>query len=217
MARLKAYWFKINSNEATGVIIVGCNPLGCLIARLFQDTGESVVLIDTDKKACQKAKAENLKVILSSGLDHKVLEQVGIESMGTFLALTNNGEVNKVLAQRVREEWAPPHVLAVFPHNSSNQTKVNQTKVNQAFMSQVPIKTWNQYLNDKQVKLGRVMVKEAEFSFQKARLQALVDSGELLPLLVKRKNRLQVVNAAQEWLAKDEIIYLLHDSLAWLA
>ena len=176
IARLKAYWFKIISPEATGVIIVGCNSVGRLIARLFQDTGESVVLIDTDKKACQKAKAENLKVILGNGLEREALEQAGIESMGTFLALTNNGEVNLALAQRVREEWAPPHVLAVFPHNSQNQTKVNQ-----AFMSQVPIKTWNQYLNDQQVKLGRVMLKEAEFSESKARLQALVSSGELLP------------------------------------
>ncbi|MCG8368243.1 MAG: sodium:proton antiporter, partial [Pseudanabaenales cyanobacterium] len=38
----------ITSTQATGAVIVGCNPLSLLIARLFQERGESVVLIDTN-------------------------------------------------------------------------------------------------------------------------------------------------------------------------
>jgi len=128
--------------------------------------------------------------------------------MGTFLALTSNGEVNSVLAQRAVEEFQPPRVLAAFPDLSSAGS--NKGKIGQAFIGKVPIKTWNQYISDGQVKLGKTILKQAGLSFQQAHLQALIRSGELLPLLVKRQY-LQVVKAGEEWLAGDEIIYILHD------
>lgn len=214
-ARWVAGWLKIASSEARGAVIVGCNPVGRLTGRLFQEAGESVVMIDTDPESCQKAKDDNLQVFQSSGLDPDVLEEAGIESIGTFLALTSNGEVNLVLAQRAVEEFSPPRVLAIFPQNpQANLTankKTNKVKVNQAFVSALPIKIWNQYINDGQVKLGRTVLKEEGLAFQQAHLQALMRSGELVPLLVRRKDSLQVVKATEEWRAGDEISYLLHD------
>lgn len=209
-ARLVANWLQITSHEATGAVIVGCNDLGRLLARLFKEAGESVVLIDTDREACRKAEAEGLSVFQSSGLDSEVLTEAGINSMGTFIALTNNGEVNLVLAQRAVEEFQPPKVLAIFPQNNLNNSN-SKSKVSQAFIAQLPIKIWNNYLNEGQVKLGKTVLKEPELSFQQAHLQALIRSGELLPLLVKRKENLQVVKASEEWQLGDEIIYLLHD------
>ncbi|ACK69888.1 sodium/hydrogen exchanger [Gloeothece citriformis PCC 7424] len=211
-ARWVAKCLKITSAEATGAVIIGCNPLGRLIARLFQERGESVVLIDTDPEACQKAEEENLPVFQSSGLDADVLEEAGISSMGTFMALTSNGEVNLVLAQRAVEEFEPPRVLAVFPRNTgTNSPNQNKTKVNQAFIEQVPIKTWNQYITEGQIKLGKTILKQPEFSLQQAHLQALIRAGELLPLLLLRDNNLQVVTPSESWQLKDELIYLLHD------
>ena len=194
-------------------MIVGCNPLGRLIGRLFQEQGESVVMIDTDPEACSKAQEDNLKVFQSSGLDPDALEEAGLESMGTFLALTSNGEVNSVLAQRAMEEFEPPRVLAVVTGKESvnSATSKTKTKVSQAFVAQTPIKTWNKYLSDGQIKLGKTVLKEDGLSFQQAHLGALIRSGELLPLLVKKSNKLQVVKASEEWSAGDEIIYLLHD------
>ncbi|MBD2084044.1 cation:proton antiporter [Coleofasciculus sp. FACHB-542] len=207
-ARWVAHWLQINLQEATGAVIIGCNPLSRLIARLFQEQGESVVLIDTDPEACQKAEQENLRVFLSSGLDTEVLEEAGLDSMGTFLAMTNNGEVNLVLAQRASEEFRPPRVLAVFPQAN---TPTNNSKVHQAFIPNLSIKNWNQYLNDGQVKLGKTSLKEPGFSFQQAHLQALIRSGELVPLLFLREGRFQVVPATEDWEAGDQIIYVLHD------
>ncbi len=55
------------------------------------------------------------------------------------------------------------------------------------------------------------VLKEAEFSFQLAHLQALIRAGEMLPLLVKRNDNLQVAVAKEEWQVGDEIHYLFHD------
>jgi len=211
-ARWVANWLQINrSSGATGAVIIGCNPLSRLIARLFQERGESVVLIDTDPEACEKAEQENLRVFQSSGLDIEVLEEAGLESMGTFLAMTSNGEVNLVLAQRAVEEFQPPRVLAVFPRDPQANPTNNKTKVNQAFVPQLPIKSWNQYLNEGQVKLGKTVLKEPGFGFQRAHLKALIRSGELLPLLVEREANFQIVSTSEDWQPGDQIIYLLHD------
>jgi Trk K+ transport system NAD-binding subunit len=211
-ARWVANFLQINRhNEATGAVIIGCNPLSRLIARLFQERGESVVLIDTDPEACQKAEQENLRVFQSSGLDIDVLEEAGLDSMGTFLAMTTNGEVNLVLAQRAAEEFEPPRVLAVFHRDPQANTTSNNTKVNQAFVPQLPIKAWNQYISDGQVKLGQTVLKEPGFAFQQAHLQALIRAGELVPLLMEREANFQVVPVTEEWQPGDQIIYLLHD------
>jgi NhaP-type Na+/H+ or K+/H+ antiporter len=201
---------QISSKQATGVVIVGCNPLSLLIARLFQQRGEDVVMIDTDPECSQAAEAENLRVIISSALDTGVLDDAGLESMGTFLAMTNNGEVNFVLAQRAAEEFNPPRVLAVFPRASSANTN-NSNKVSQAFISDFTIKTWNEYLDDGQVTLGKTTFNAVDFSNQQAYLQALIDTGELVPILIERDKRLEIIPATQEWEIGDRIIYLLHD------
>jgi NhaP-type Na+/H+ or K+/H+ antiporter len=211
-ARWVARWLKITSSEAKGAVIIGCNSIGRLIGRLFQEAGESVVLIDTDFDDCKKAAAENLPVFQSSGLDAQVLTEAGIHSMGTFIALTSNGEVNQVLAQRAAEEFKPPKVLAVFPQNTTASN--NKTKVNQAFLDRLPIKTWNEYIDKGQIKLGKTKLTdtESELASQQNHLQNLIEAGELLPLLVKRQNNLQIVKAQEEWQGGDEIVYLLHDS-----
>jgi NhaP-type Na+/H+ or K+/H+ antiporter len=205
-----AQWLQITSKDVTGVVIVGCNPLSLLIARFFQERGENVVMIDTDPECLVQAEAQNLRVIASSGLDAAVLEEAGLASMGTFLAMTSNGEVNFVLAQRAAEEFKPPRVLAVFPRDPQASISVSN-KVNQAFIPDLAIKTWNEYLNDGRVKLGTTTLNELEFSTQCDRIQEKIRTGVLIPLLVEREERLQIMPVNQDWEIGDRIIYLLHD------
>ena len=206
-ARWVAKGLKITSSAATGAVIVGCNPLGRLIGCLFQEQGENVVLIDTDARACQQAKEDGLTVMQSSGLDTKILQEAGIESMGTFLVLTNNSEVNLVLAQRAREEFHPPRVLAAF----AGTPNPDKNKVNQVFLPSFSVKEWNQYLDDNQIKLGKTIFKGNDLSEQQTRLTKLIENGELLPLLLRRDNSLQVVTEREEWRTGDELIYILRD------
>ena len=210
-AGLVAKWLKIASTEATGAVIVGCNPLSLLVARLFIERGEYVAIIDTDPLACIQAEAENIPFYLSSALDPEVLEEAGLSSIGTFIAMTSNGEVNFVLAQRAAEEFNPPKVLAVFPRDPLINNGSNQTKISQAFLPELAIKTWNDYLSDGRVKLGNTTLVEPGLEFQQAHLQALTRAGELIPLLLEREGRGQIVSANEEWIEGDRLIYLLHD------
>lgn len=210
-ARWVAGWLQITSKEATGALIVGCNPLGLLIARLFQERGEDVAMIDTDPEACEKASGQNFRVFLSSALNTAVLEEAGLAKMGTFLAMTSNGEVNYVLAQRAVEEFKPPRVLAVFPRAGQANTLGSNNKIDQAFVPDLTLKTWNDYISDGRVKLGSTTLDESGFAFQQAHLQALILAGELVPLLLEREERLQVLPATEQLQPGDRLIYLLHD------
>ena len=211
-AKLVANWLQITSPQATGAVIIGSNPLSRLIARLFQERGESVVLIDTDAEACRLAEEENLKFFISSALDVGVLKEAGLASAGTFIAMTSNGEVNLVLAKKAVEEFKPPRVLAIFPRDPQvNVSNNNKNKIHQPFIPQIDLKQWNQYLNDGAIKLGETVIKDAGFEFQEIHLQALIRSGELVPLLIERDEHLQVIPATEEWEPGDKIIYLLHD------
>lgn len=199
----------ITSKAATGVVIAGSNPISRLIARFFQERGEEVVLIDTDPLACEQAEAEGFTVYLSSALDPKVLEEVGLASLGTFIAMTNNGDVNLVLAQHAAEEFHPPRVLAIFP--SENNADDSKQKVQSAFINEFSLENWNEYLRQREVKLGETLLKQSGLDFQVAHLQALIRAGELVPLLIERQGTLQVISAFLSWQAGDNIIYLLHD------
>jgi NhaP-type Na+/H+ or K+/H+ antiporter len=211
-AKALALALGITSARTTGAVIIGCTPLGRLIAALFQSQGESVVLIDTDLEACQAAKDQDLPVVHSSGLDPNILEEAGINSMGTFLALTSNGEVNLVLAQHAQEEFNPPRVLAVMPTPTpETQSSLKNNKGIQIFIDQQRFKTWNQYIKDDQVKLGRLNFSETDLVQQQARIQGLIEGGELLPLMMRRNGNLQLIKNTETWAAGDEMFYLLHD------
>ncbi|QLE55315.1 sodium:proton antiporter [Nostoc sp. TCL26-01] len=201
---------QITSQQAKGAVIVGCNPLSLLIARFFQERGENVVLIDTDPECVAQAEAQNIRIIASSALDGEVLAEAGLASMGTFLAMTSNGEVNFVLAERASEEFNPPRVLAVFPRDPQANGAAN-SKIQQAFVSDLAIKTWNEYVNDGRVKLGTTTLNASEFASQQGHIQDKIRAGVLVPLLVERAERLQILPANQDWEVGDRIIYLLHD------
>lgn len=202
---------KITSDQATGVMIVGCNPLGRLIGGLMEKEGETAILIDTNKEECNKAKQDNLTVYESSALDHDFLEQAGIDSVGTFIALTNNADVNLMVTQRALEEFAPPRILAIFPHNEENKIKTNKQKIIGAFIPNISVKQWNNYLTDGQFKLGKTIIKP-DMEAQKIHLNTMIESGDLLPLLLKREGKTTIVSVGEEWQTGDEIIYLLRDS-----
>lgn len=206
-----AQLLQITSKQATGAVIVGCNPLSLLIARFFKERGETVVMIDTDEEASQQAQAQNLRVLTSSALDENVLEEAGLDSVGTFLAMTKNGEVNFVLAQRTAEEFDPPRALAVFPRDPQAGGSKNKSKVLQAFLPDLKIKIWNQHITNEQVKLGTMTFKDPGFSLQKIQLQALIRTGDLLPLFVEREEKIHILAASETWQVGDRIIYLLHD------
>jgi NhaP-type Na+/H+ or K+/H+ antiporter len=211
-ARYVARWLGLTKADAVGAVMVGCSPLSLLIARLIQDYGDPVVLIDTNESAREEAAKEGIEVLISSALDHDVLEQAGLNKAGTFLAMTKNGEVNAVVAQRALEEFQPPRVIAVMPQDKDLGDIPNQGNLKEAKTPKLSLKKWNTYLTDGEVRLGETRLRSDDAELQQAHLAALIRSGEMVPLLVERDKTLQVALGWEVWQVGDRILYLLHDA-----
>jgi len=212
-ARWMAQLLGINATGTTGIVIVGCNPLSYLVARLFQEQNETAVLIDTDLQACSLAEQQGLTAIASSALDTDVLDQAGLERIGTFLAATSNGAINQVIAQRATEEFSPPRVFSLLPRDSAANAEATEgsKKVKPAFLPQLPLKSWNRYLSDREIRLGETTLSDTQRSRQLKHLRSLIDNGRILPLILKTDNQLLLVSNLEEGKAGDRLLYLYHD------
>ena len=214
-AGVVAGWLGITRAAAVGAVIVGCNPLSLLIARLMKEYGDPVVMIDTNEAAVESAGQEGIELLISSALDRAALEKAGLGTAGTFLAMTKNGEVNAVVAQRALEEFQPARVVAVVPQDTSLGDLSSEGYGEGSKGAQTPrlsLKQWNTYLRDGEVRLGETWLRAETLDLQQVNLTALVRSGDLLPLLVERTDTLRVALGQETWEAGDRILYLWHDS-----
>lgn len=204
-----AQLLNLTSSQLTGLVIVGCSPLNLIVGRLFQEAGEPVVLIDTDETAAAAAAEENLKIILSSAFDADVLEDAGLVTAGTLLAGTSNGEVNAVIARRALEEFQPPRVLAVLPQAKAAGEPASAAGVQPALTTLLGLKTWNTYIHDGAVRLGETQLQGDPD--QQRHLQALIETGLLMPLTIASEGQLQVALLDFDWLASGCLTYLYYD------
>jgi NhaP-type Na+/H+ or K+/H+ antiporter len=212
-AKLLAKILGLDQSDISGLVVVGGNPIGILVARLFQANGQRVALIDTSAELCKQAMEYDIPAFVSNGLNSRSLAEAGLDAMGTFVALTINTDVNIVIAQLALKEFNPPKVFAVYvkeasPENDSDRN--GEAAIQQAFSARVPIKTWNQYILQREVRVGEFLLTEEELSEQLNRFNTMFNAGILLPLLFERKSQLQIVSADMSWEKGDRIVYLLH-------
>jgi NhaP-type Na+/H+ or K+/H+ antiporter len=205
-AKFVAKLLGLNQPDISGLVIVGSNPIGILVARLFQANGQNVAIIDTSADLCRQAEMYDIPTFVSNGLEAKSLAEAGLDSVGTFLALTVNIDVNIVIAQLVVKEFNPPKVLAVYVRDGDRRSQ----SVQQAFSDRLPIKTWNQYILQREVRVGEFLLTEAEMADTLNNFNTMFNSGQLLPLLFERKGQLQIVSADMTWEKGDRIVYLLY-------
>ncbi|MEA5485782.1 MULTISPECIES: cation:proton antiporter [Pseudanabaena] len=208
-AKLVAKLLGLNQPDISGLVVVGSNPIGILVARLFQANGQRVAIIDTSAELCKQAAEYNIPAFVSNGLDAKSLAEAGLDSVGTFVALTINTDVNIVIAQIAAKEFNPPKVFAVYIKEAESDRN-GEPEVQQAFSARVPIKTWNQYVLQREVRVGEFLLTEEELQEQLNRFNTMFNAGILLPLLFERKGQLQIVSADMIWEKGDRILYLLY-------
>jgi len=163
-------------------------------------------VVDTSLDACQQAFADNIPAFEGNGLDLKVLTEAGLDSVGTFIALTANSDLNLVIAQRVEEEFHPAKVYGIYHKNELLSKEIMGKDIQQAFGSQVAVKSWCESIDR-----GAAILTESaiETEMELSQLNLLHQNGELLPLLLERSQQLQIVAANSVWQIGDRLIYLL--------
>ena len=94
-------------------IIVGCGRLGANLANTLSDEGSNVLIIDKNKNAFRKLSPSfGGLAVTGDGTDSDVLQEAQIDKADVLVVVTNNDNVNVMIAQIAREIFKVKRVIA---------------------------------------------------------------------------------------------------------
>jgi trk system potassium uptake protein TrkA len=95
------------------VVVVGCGRLGSLLAGLLSQVGSSVVVIDRNEAAFEMLAPEFSGFrITGDAVEMEVLQNAKVHKAGCLLAVTEDDNVNLMVAQVAHEIFKVPRVMA---------------------------------------------------------------------------------------------------------
>lgn len=94
-------------------IVIGCGRLGANLANTLSDEGGNVLIMDKDKSAFRKlALSFGGLAVTGDGTDFDALQEAQMDQADVVVAVTNNDNVNVMIAQIARELFKVQHVIA---------------------------------------------------------------------------------------------------------
>ncbi len=94
-------------------IIIGCGRLGANLANTLSDKGENVLIMDQTQDSFRRLGSNygGLSVV-GNGIDLKKLKEARIEQATAVIAVTNNDNVNIMVAQIAKYMYKTERVIA---------------------------------------------------------------------------------------------------------
>ncbi|MDR1272492.1 MAG: Trk system potassium transporter TrkA [Clostridiales Family XIII bacterium] len=107
------------------VMIAGGGKSGYYLARLLEDFGASVKIIEMDKARCQYLSTHLSNVLILNGdaTDNDLLEEEDISSMDAFVSTTGFDEENLLLALRAKREGVEDVIAKISRENFGDLVK----------------------------------------------------------------------------------------------
>ena len=94
------------------IIIVGYGRVGTQLVRLLAHKDHSIVIIDKERGALEKAPEEaGVRVLMGDAVDPDMLRQAGADTADILLALTREENTNLMVAQMARIAFKVPKVI----------------------------------------------------------------------------------------------------------
>ena len=95
------------------IVIMGCGRVGSTLAHILEDNGHSVAVIDRDPQAFRRLRAGfRGRRVTGIGFDRDVLEEAGIASAASFVAVSSGDNSNITSARVAREMFGVDNVVA---------------------------------------------------------------------------------------------------------
>ncbi|WP_054032645.1 cation:proton antiporter [Desulfatitalea tepidiphila] len=138
-----------------GWVILGAGSLARAVAKLFKQTGQEVVLIDSNADHCKAAEQDCTRVIYGNGLQSRNLLRAEIDTRRGVLALTANDEVNYLFVQKVKQESKEIPLYAVLKTDTASLTvkMLHQAGAHLLFGATADVEIWQRRFNNEQVYL----------------------------------------------------------------
>ena len=103
----------INSQANNYTIVIGCGRLGANLAGAISNSGGNVSIIDKNEESFRKlSPAFGGITIVGDGTELSVLLEANIKKADAVVAVTNNDNINILVAQLAKEMYCVSHVIA---------------------------------------------------------------------------------------------------------
>ncbi|MGB5194264.1 MAG: NAD-binding protein [Polyangiales bacterium] len=105
-------------HEPQGVMILGANRVGCLLAQALNQYGVRVLNIDSDPAKVNEARRFGLVAKKGEILSRRLLRDLDLDEIGHFVALTSNDDLNTLAVARFRRLFGASNVHQIRPSTS---------------------------------------------------------------------------------------------------
>ncbi|MDD3930628.1 MAG: TrkA family potassium uptake protein [Clostridiaceae bacterium] len=101
------------------IVIVGCGKVGSLLASVLIDRGHDIVIVESDSQLLENVESLDCIKITGVPIDRDVLRQAGIENADVLCTVTQNDNINIMVAQIAQTIFHVPRIITrVFnPHS----------------------------------------------------------------------------------------------------
>ena len=89
-----ARYLRLADPDPQGLLFLGAHPWAQQMALLLRDLGVRVLLIDANVKNIELARQHGLPAVAANVLSESEIDQIDLDGIGRFLAMTENDEVN---------------------------------------------------------------------------------------------------------------------------
>jgi NhaP-type Na+/H+ or K+/H+ antiporter len=96
-----AHVLGVKAVKRSGVLVVGANAVGLIVARELHKRGIAVTMVDTNPFLCDRARRAGFRVGEGSGFDRDFIESLDLTDVAQAVAVTPNHEVNVLSCQNL--------------------------------------------------------------------------------------------------------------------
>jgi len=94
-------------------VIIGCGRVGASLAATISSDGGNTVIIDTDIDSFRKLPPSFAgQAVCGDGTEVDVLNEVGTEKASAVISVTDDDNINIMVAQLAKEMYSVPRVIA---------------------------------------------------------------------------------------------------------
>lgn len=128
---LSAGWWArrlgLSQAKPDGWLIVGAHEFGRALARALREKGIDAVLVDNNQRHVEAAESEGLAAALDDARDvERLRDSEPFQNVSRLLALTDNAELNELVASRWRPFLGREHLYAWAPRSTQSPDALAQ-------------------------------------------------------------------------------------------
>lgn len=194
-----------------GFVIIGANHLARAVARVLQDAGQEVVLLESNPDAVSDAQRQGFRVLFGVGLNESVLARAELDSRAGCIALTPNEAINMLFARTALEDFKVPTVWVTLRrgHTSVTREMVHQAGARVLFGEPRFIDLWTLRLERGLAQVERWR-RVTETESDEAEIKELQEMHKaLLPLATLRGRRIAPIDSKTTYKKDDELYVVL--------